>query len=375
METNKKNHMVSLALDGASVMMGEHQSVSALFKQEHQKLVVTHAVAHRLELGVNDACANVVYLIEVEELLKDLYAFFEVSAKRLADMGDVAEMVQETTVKFGKMHGIRWMESKQRAVIACLRNYKVSVTALEVSALTKAGVLLNSRSPGNSFLRLQYWEGRWKATVCGIEWKDGVEMLTVMYSNRQQATLLKSEVAKFLANSKEEKLAQSREWQMHLELTSYRMVITLHFLVDFDGELKVLSMVFQTRALTISDVIDGLERTTGHLRRMLVEDDVSLKEFYNEFDETTESYKGWVFSSMCSLIVVLRQCGWVCRFPLDKVAEGKAEFAKDRKLLIDTAIQYSENRFGQFAKDPVMQASRAFEHRRWSSLQAAELQL
>jgi hypothetical protein len=74
---------------------------------EHKKLVVTHAVAHRLELAVNDACAIVVYLEDVENLLKDLYAFFNVSAKRLADMEDVAKLVQETVVKYGKMHGIR----------------------------------------------------------------------------------------------------------------------------------------------------------------------------------------------------------------------------------------------------------------------------
>ena len=71
-------------------MLGEHKSVAALCKAEHEKLVLTHAVAHRLELAVNDACANVTYLDVVEGLLKGLYAFFNVSAKRLSDLEDVA---------------------------------------------------------------------------------------------------------------------------------------------------------------------------------------------------------------------------------------------------------------------------------------------
>ena len=74
-ELTLQDHIVGMVTDGASVMMGEHKSMSPLYKTEHPKLVVTWAVAHRLELAVNDACAVVIYLDTVEELLKDLYAF------------------------------------------------------------------------------------------------------------------------------------------------------------------------------------------------------------------------------------------------------------------------------------------------------------
>jgi hypothetical protein len=131
------------------------------------------------------------------------------------------------------------------------------------------------------------------------------------------------------------------------------MVVTLHFLVDFDGELKHLSLAFQKRNVTISDVIDGLERATRHLTRMLQEDGTSLKEFHAEFEPTAETYKG---------------------FQLQEVEEGKKEFAADRKLLITTALAYLQERFAVFVKDPVMQSARTFEHRRWSILPANELE-
>ena len=64
----KAKYLVSLSLDGASVMMGSKQSAQALFKSEHIKIIVIHAVAHRLELAANDACGEVMYLTDVEEV-------------------------------------------------------------------------------------------------------------------------------------------------------------------------------------------------------------------------------------------------------------------------------------------------------------------
>jgi hypothetical protein len=196
------------------------------------------------------------------------------------------------------------MESKQRAAKAALLNWKVSVKALEASAMKAIGLAYTSESAGSTFLKLQFWEERWKATVCAVVLQGGTEMLQVVYRDRSTAVLHKSEVVKFLAGNKLEKLADNREWQMHLELVSYRMVITLHFLIDFDSELKHLSLIFQTRNLTISDVVEGLERAITHLDRLKIEDGNSMQQFRLEYDVDSDSYKGWAASRIGSELIV-----------------------------------------------------------------------
>ena len=271
------------------------------------------------------------------QLLKDLYAFFNVSAKRLLDMEDIAAVVSETLVKFGKMHGIRWMASKERAARAALTNWVVAVKALEAQSMKEAGVSLTSQSDGSCFTSTCFTEARWKAKVIGVVDEEGEEKLKVVCRDRRTAVLTKGEVVAHLANEKAALLDKSRTWNMCLELTSYRMVITLHFIVDFDSELKHMSMMFQTNDLTVSDVIDALERVVRHLDRLRVEDGTCLKGFREEFDPEEDTFRG---------------------FTLSGKDEGGKEFATDRELLCNTTIKHLEERFGEFARLPVLQASR-----------------
>ncbi len=65
--------------------------------------------------------------------------------------------------------------------------------------------------------------------------------------------------------------------QAYKELTLYRVVITFHFMIDVDGELKILSELFQTTNLCVSDVITGIERALDQLSIMRTTDGASLQ--------------------------------------------------------------------------------------------------
>ena len=73
---------IKASFDSAFVMMESKNSVETLFRQLASQLFVLHAVAHRFELIWADACAEVVYLSLVIEVLKEAYALVSVSLKK-----------------------------------------------------------------------------------------------------------------------------------------------------------------------------------------------------------------------------------------------------------------------------------------------------
>ena len=66
-EVRKK--IVSLATDGASVMVGRHAGVAAMLKQDVPHLVSIHCVAHRLGLAILDAIKDKPCLQEIKRVL------------------------------------------------------------------------------------------------------------------------------------------------------------------------------------------------------------------------------------------------------------------------------------------------------------------
>ena len=82
-ENSLDKYLLAAAFDGASVMSGTKSGVVAKFKSRIPHFIFTHAVAHNLQLGVADAWALFDYMDEINEILKDVYAYYAVSAKRL----------------------------------------------------------------------------------------------------------------------------------------------------------------------------------------------------------------------------------------------------------------------------------------------------
>ena len=63
------HNFLSLASDGASVMVGKHNGVAALLKRENPRLINIHCICHRLALACGDSNNEVQYMLTIERLL------------------------------------------------------------------------------------------------------------------------------------------------------------------------------------------------------------------------------------------------------------------------------------------------------------------
>ena len=137
--------------------------------------------------------------------------------------------------------------------------------------------------------------------------------MLLKYSNNQTCEMTVSEVVRYLAEdaNKQAALEGLASWRLYEKLCSFRMLITYHFMLDVDAELKVLSETFQRAAVTLCDVIDSYETVTDNLQVMLTTDGEKLGEFWDTWDEDSDSFQG---------------------VPLTGYGEGLAAFKVDRCL-------------------------------------------
>ena len=111
--------------------MGHKGGVAALLKADVPHLVEIHCVAHRLQLSVLDAIRDHSHISEFESGLKKLLSFYNKSPKRLGELREVASLLEEIVSKFGSLHQVRWMASKQRALNVTINNCKSVVSHLQ----------------------------------------------------------------------------------------------------------------------------------------------------------------------------------------------------------------------------------------------------
>jgi len=75
---------LSLASDGASVMVGKNNGRSALLKRENPGLVNAHCICHNLALASGNFNNKVEYMLTIERLLVQLYKWLENSCEKTA---------------------------------------------------------------------------------------------------------------------------------------------------------------------------------------------------------------------------------------------------------------------------------------------------
>lgn len=116
--------MVMLTSDGASVMLGKHNGVAALLKQKIPHLTEQHCVAHREDLGIDDAWKDVPLMRDVETFLRTVYSTFSRSTVKRGKLEELAKILDEDSLSFRPLNEVRWL-SRDQAVNAVLRNYTV----------------------------------------------------------------------------------------------------------------------------------------------------------------------------------------------------------------------------------------------------------
>ena len=216
----------------------------------------------------------------------------------------------------------RWMASKYRAINALLHNWEVTLVALEKNALTQVGCKHTSLTDPKQFLNLKFphkverGDGRvttWVAKVVGLVVEEGEaidttgnQKLLLKYNDRSTDVMTVSAVVRFLVEGKlkDKQTGASTDcsakavaleclpsWQLYQKLTDFRTVITFHFMLDVDAELKILSKTFQMADVTLSDVIDCFESIQSKFELLKTTDGGKLREFWEKWDDTMETFK------------------------------------------------------------------------------------
>lgn len=122
--------MVMFTSDGASVMLGKKGGVATLLKRSIPHLIEQHCVAHREDLGIDDAWSGLVLMRDVETLLRTTYTMFSRSGTKHTKFEELAAAAEKDVIAFKQIHEVRWL-SRHFAVEALVRNMDTLETYCE----------------------------------------------------------------------------------------------------------------------------------------------------------------------------------------------------------------------------------------------------
>ena len=149
-----KQKLVSFACDGAAVMVGKNNGVSALL-QRHIKpsLITVHCFAHRLELSYKDSVKKVNLYDSVITLLMGLYYFYHKSPKQQQNLERSFVSLQQVPAFSTRVGGTRWVGHMVLAIETCLKSYKAIVNQLEDVAIQKVSKV-NAAGKAHEYIKL-----------------------------------------------------------------------------------------------------------------------------------------------------------------------------------------------------------------------------
>ena len=138
MRTGSKK-AVGARCDRARVNIGKTHSVATNLLEQQKCLIITHCVAHRLELAVVDTlkAEGLKILSTAEELLKHLWKHYEYSPKALRELRMISDATEERVMKPVTCVGTRWTPHMRKALLILLSSYPVLLAHFEHVALVE----------------------------------------------------------------------------------------------------------------------------------------------------------------------------------------------------------------------------------------------
>jgi hypothetical protein len=341
--------LISVSFDGANVMLGKDSSVASRFLQECPNAIVVHALAHGLELSVTAAFLEVPYLELTEEVLQFVYNRYMNSPKQFDGLDAIREALEnEPLLRFAKMHGIRWMASKRRAVATFLVAYVSVCIDLKVSALEAVKSKWTDLTVASDLLGQAVRVNGSRAKINKLVSPQGTalmqEKFELLFSNKDVAQFSRDEVILMLNEEKLDDLEKQVDWQHFVALTQWRLCATFHLVSDVSYELERFSLACQRDNNSISDIRRSVDRVYVGLERMKHENGGSLRSFYENYDDETETFMD---------------------LNMENVEDGKAAFESDRPLLLNSVITFVKAKFDVVLDHPVLRAAQAFEQKLW----------
>ena len=128
-----EHKMVAFGRDGASVMIGHRNGVSALLKQVAPWIIATHCVDHRLALATAQAADEIPYVKKFKAILGQLYRFYSYSGVCMAGLKEIQDVLNDPRLKLTEVKDVRWL-FHERAVSNLRRCLPSVIASLEREA-------------------------------------------------------------------------------------------------------------------------------------------------------------------------------------------------------------------------------------------------
>lgn len=277
---NWKDGLVGFGSDGASVMMGRQNGVLKKIKDDVPHLIEMHCVAHRLELAILDAFKGESILTELKDLLQGIYKHYHYSPKALRELNELAQVLELSVLKPVSVLGTRWTPHLHRALKVFLQNFTVIYTHFENTA---------ARGDGASAAM----QGRARKTT--------------------------------------------------KQMSDFKQVLFMHFMLDTLDVVSRLSLVMQKDAVTLAEVKDSIERTSLSIQAMVARPGAKLSQFL-EVVANGNQFKG---------VELNRQDGDIATFNLIK------------QRVIGSMVAYLNTRFANVSTNDVIAAFDIFNTSLW----------
>ena len=277
---NWKDGLVGFGSDGASVMMGRQNGVLKKIKDDVPHLIEMHCVAHRLELAILDAFKGESILTELKDLLQGIYKHYHYSPKALRELNELAQVLELSVLKPVSVLDTRWTPHLHRALKVFLENFTVIYTHFENTA---------ARGDGASAAM----QGRARKTT--------------------------------------------------KQMSDFKQVLFMHFMLDTLDVVSRLSLVMQKDAVTLAEVKDSIERTSLSIQAMVARPGAKLSQFL-EVVANGNQFKG---------VELNRQDGDIATFNLIK------------QRVIGSMVAYLNSRFANVSTNDVIAAFDIFNTSLW----------
>ena len=102
-------NLVGIGVDGANVMVGKHNSVTAILKKELQDLIVVKCICHSLHLCAERAAETLPR--QLEFMVREIHNWFAYSFKRIEEDKNLYETINNNRniKKVQGLSGTRWL--------------------------------------------------------------------------------------------------------------------------------------------------------------------------------------------------------------------------------------------------------------------------
>lgn len=278
---NWKDGLVGFGADGASVMMGRQNGVLKKIKDDVPHLIEMHCVAHKLELAILDAFKDESILTELKDLLQGIYKHYHYSPKALRELNELAQVLELSVLKPVSLLGTRWTPHLHRGLKVFLHNFAIIYTHFQSTAA----------------------QGNGASAVM-----------------------------------------QGRARKITTQMSDFKQVLFMHFMLDALDVVSHLSLVMQKDAVTLAEVKDSIERTRLSMQALVVRPGAKLSQFLEAVGDHGNHFKG---------VELNRQDGDI------------AAFTRLKERVIGSMVAYVNTRFANVNTNDVIAAFDMFNTSLW----------